>query len=305
MIVDLSSPRGRSVNDGISSELCSLRYASVDNAVEVITTLGRSALLAKFDLSNAYRMIPVHPDDQPLLGVAWQGSVYMDRSMPFGLRSAPKIFNAVADFLAWVLHHNGIPYVIHYLDDFLVIAPAGSGLACSMRPQVEAIFDYLGAAIAHHKTDGPSTVTTFLGIQIDTDLFQLSLPLEKVQRLRDLLSQWRKRRSCTKRELQVLLGHLSNAASVIRPGRIFLHSLFSLLSRLSSPRHYVRLNCQARMDITWWHCLLQHWNGHSFSCQQPPHFMSTLTLQGRSVVGHTARNCPPGSSYPGPSHGLQ
>ena len=53
----------------------------------------RSALLAKSDLSNTYRMIPVHPDDQPLLGVAWQGRVYMDRSMPFGLRSAAKIFN--------------------------------------------------------------------------------------------------------------------------------------------------------------------------------------------------------------------
>ena len=96
--------------------------------------------------------------------------------MPFGLRSAPKIFNAVADFLAWVLYYNGIPYVIHYLDDFLVIAPSGSGLAHSMRPRVEVIFDYLNAAIAYHKSEGPSTVLTFLGILFDTDLFQLSLP---------------------------------------------------------------------------------------------------------------------------------
>ena len=59
------------MNDGISSDLCSLRYASVDNAVEILMTLGHSALLAKFDLSNTYRMVPVDPDDQPLLGVAW------------------------------------------------------------------------------------------------------------------------------------------------------------------------------------------------------------------------------------------
>ena len=139
LIVDLSSPHDQSVNNGISANLCSLRYASVDNAVEIITSLGRSSLLAKFDQSNAYRILPVHPDDQPLLGVTWQGNVYMDRSLPFGLRSAPKIFNAVADFLAWILFCNGIQFVLHYLDDFLVIAPPGSALAAGMRLQVEAI----------------------------------------------------------------------------------------------------------------------------------------------------------------------
>ena len=111
LIVDLSSPHKQSVNDGISADLCSLRYASVDNAVEIITSLGRSLLLAKFDLSNAYRILQVHPDDQSLLGDTWQGNIYMDRSLPFGLRSAPKIFNAVADFLAWILFCNGIQFL--------------------------------------------------------------------------------------------------------------------------------------------------------------------------------------------------
>ena len=45
----------------------------------------------------------------------------MDRSLLLGLRSAPKIFNAVADFLAWVLYCDGIPFVLHYLDDFLLL----------------------------------------------------------------------------------------------------------------------------------------------------------------------------------------
>ena len=36
MIVDLSHPKGNSVNDGIGAELCSLRYASVDDAIQTI-----------------------------------------------------------------------------------------------------------------------------------------------------------------------------------------------------------------------------------------------------------------------------
>ena len=75
---------GYSTNDGISPSLCSLRYASVDNAVDIIIQLGQSTELVKLDLSNAYRMVPVHPDDQPLLGVCWQGNTYVDWALPFG-----------------------------------------------------------------------------------------------------------------------------------------------------------------------------------------------------------------------------
>ena len=213
--------------------------------------------------------MPVHPDDQPLLGVSWQSEVYIDRSLPFGLRSAPKIVNAVADVLAWILHHNGVPYVLHYLDDFLLMAPAGSNMALQMKPLVESI---VGAPIAHHKTEGPSTTLTFLGIEINTVSFQLSLPMDKVIRLRNLLAQWRHRRNCTKRELQSFLGHLSHAATIIRPGRIFLRSLFALLSRLSRPFHYTRVSLAARMDITWWHYLLLYWNGRSFFPPAVPTF---------------------------------
>ena len=53
LITDLSSPKGQSINDGIDPELCSVSYASVDDAIRCITTLGRGALLAKFDIVNA------------------------------------------------------------------------------------------------------------------------------------------------------------------------------------------------------------------------------------------------------------
>jgi len=48
-------------------------------------------------------MVPVHPDDQRLLGVLWDGAIYMDRMLPFGLFSAPKIFSAIADAVQWIL----------------------------------------------------------------------------------------------------------------------------------------------------------------------------------------------------------
>lgn len=104
LIVDLSHPPGYSINDGIQPELCSLSYASIDDAIVIITQLGRGTKLAKLDLESAYRIMPVHPDDQHLLGMEWQGSWYVDTALPFGLRSAPKIFNTLS---RWAHADNG------------------------------------------------------------------------------------------------------------------------------------------------------------------------------------------------------
>ena len=38
---------------------------------------------------------------------------------PFGLRSAPMIFSAIADILLWIMQNKGATWGIHYIDDFL------------------------------------------------------------------------------------------------------------------------------------------------------------------------------------------
>ena len=78
LIVDLPHPAGRSVSDGVSPELCSLTYALIDQAVSIILRLGRFAELTKIDVSSAYRIMPVHPEDRPLLGMRWKGDLEVE-----------------------------------------------------------------------------------------------------------------------------------------------------------------------------------------------------------------------------------
>jgi len=63
--------------------------------------LGQDALLAKVDIKAAYGLIPVYPQDRILQGMNWNGSIFIfiDPMLPFGLRSATKIINTVADAL--------------------------------------------------------------------------------------------------------------------------------------------------------------------------------------------------------------
>ncbi len=125
MIVDLSYPAGRSVNDGIVSDLCSLWYTSVDVALQFINSLGWSTVLIKVDLKNAYHMVPIHPADRHLFGIRWDGNVYMDHVLPFGLRSALKLFTAA---IGYALTQAGIQPLIHYLHDFLFFISNTSGV---------------------------------------------------------------------------------------------------------------------------------------------------------------------------------
>ena len=68
-IPDYSHPPCASVNDGINSRICSLSYITVDDVVSMAAKLAKGALLAKVDIESAYRLIPVHPDDRPLLAM--------------------------------------------------------------------------------------------------------------------------------------------------------------------------------------------------------------------------------------------
>ena len=279
LIVDLSSPRGASVNQAIPAELCSLRYTSVPEAVSKILPYGRGALLAKLDLQSAYRHVPVHPADQHLLGIHWLGSTFADRALPFGLSSAPILFSAVADTLAWAMICEGIPNLLHYLDDFLFWGPPESPDIAHQLQLAVRLCDRLGLPAAPAKVEGPATTLTFLGITIDTVRMELRLPPSKLLKLRQRLAWFSTRRNATVRQVQSLVGLLNHASTVIPQGRIFTRHLIDVTRRQTER---VRITAGCREDIAWWALLAPNWNGISFIPGQtrPPSVTVTSDASG-------------------------
>ena len=169
LIVDLSSPEGKSVNDAISKDLCSVCYTSVDHVVTWAQSLGQGCLMAKLDLKEAYRAVPVHPSDQRLLAVSWKGATYIDRALPFGLRSAPKLFSALTGAMMWILHRKGVRTVLHYLDDFLLLGPPDRQVCRNNLELTLSLCQELGFPVAPEiQTEGLSTSITFLGVELDS-----------------------------------------------------------------------------------------------------------------------------------------
>ena len=223
-----------SVNNGIESEVCTVKYTSVDTACRRLLALGRGAMMAKFDVQGAFRTIPVHPHDRWLLGMCWEGKIYIDTVLPFGLRSAPAIYNAVAEALMWVLQrHDGVDG-LHYLDDFLMFREPDSHRCTQALQKSLARCAVLGVPLAPGKTEGPSTKLVLLGIEINSVAETLSLPGPKLQKLRNEISKWEGKKSCTKRELLSLIGQLQHACCVIKQGRSFLRRMIGSLRESES-----------------------------------------------------------------------
>ena len=117
-----------------------------------ILSLGKGALRAKFDIASAYRIIPVHPVDKVLLG---RGDMHVEGALPFGLRSALKLFTAIADALLWIMGRHGVIHARHYLDDFVIVGPPNADLCEWALSFSMELCGRLGVPIAEHKSEGP------------------------------------------------------------------------------------------------------------------------------------------------------
>ena len=265
----LSAPPDSSINDGIDKEEFTLRYATIDDAVQMINRLGSNSLLAKIDIKSAFRTLPVRVEDRELLSICWRQKYYVDCCLPFGLQSALFIFNQYAEALEWILRHNYlIPNIIHYLDDFLIVGKPSSAECKIALQKMLHTCKQLGFPIAERKIEGPTTVITFLGILLDTATMELHLSHDKLEALTSLLRQWNStKKKTTKRELLSLIGKLSFAAKVIPAGRIFLRRLIDLSTSVKKFHHHITLTAGARADIKWWQDFLPGWNGVSLMLQ--------------------------------------
>ena len=287
-IFHLSYPKSgaSSINYSIPKEEYGLQYITIDNAIHGILNSGPGCFLAKTDIESAFRLIPLKPSDYELFGMYWQGHYFYDRVLPFGLRSAPYLFNQLSEAIEWILVNKClISFACHILDDFLIIEPAAD-LAPhdqSCRQSLSAMlltFTNLCIPIAPTKTQGPSTTLEFMGITLDSIRMEARLPLDKVERILTSLSDFQGRKSCTLKELQSLIGTLNFACRVIPPGRPFLQRMVALTRNITKPHHHIKLSAGFFLDLHMWQKFISGWNGAGF-------FLSTAWVDSDSLSLYT------------------
>lgn len=84
IIHDLSFPAQDSVNSKIPREYSRVHYDSIDTVLSLVRQYGMGSFMAKTDIKDAFRIIPVNPKYYHLLGFTWEGQFYYERCLPMG-----------------------------------------------------------------------------------------------------------------------------------------------------------------------------------------------------------------------------
>ena len=111
----------------------------------------------------------------------------------------------------------GIAHSIHYLDDYFFCGPSDS-VSCQLALDTAVpLCQRLGLPVAPDKVEGPVTIITFLGIELDSVALEIRLPAGKLQATPQSSTNGlggQGRHSATKQHLQSINNH---AAKVVKP----------------------------------------------------------------------------------------
>lgn len=259
MIFNLSHPQGGSVNENIEEHFRSVQYCSIQDVGDcLVEKFSQGAWMAKIDLADAYRIVPIHRQDWKFLGIKVEDQYYIDRMLPMGASSSCQLFQRISDGLKSIYQKlYSEVHVFNYLDDFLFVAESEEECNRSLEG-FEDMCKQIGIPLADHKTVRACQSITFLGLGIDARTHTMYIPIEKQRKVSEKLSSFLTKKVHTVKEWQSLCGSLNHLAQVVRAGRIYLGSLYgSLAGILSNDGHRKRrINTEVRRDLEVWESLL-------------------------------------------------
>ena len=271
MIVNLSAPYGASVNDTISNELYDgvpfkLKYPTVEDIVNAIEQFDSDVLLSKIDVSRAFCNLRTDPGDFDLLGLSWNGESYLDISIPMGLKTGSALRQRTTDVIRHIMMSQGVA-TYNYIDDVICI---------HKRPNANAefellysLFEFLGVPINPKKVVPPSKTLTCMGIDVNVDTKQLTIPYQKVSEILDLCKTYAKAKAFTKKQLQSLLGKLLYLHRCVAPARIFGNRL---LNKLRAATGRIPIEEEMVKDLNWFIQFLTKFNGTVMFDTSRPHY---------------------------------
>ena len=226
VIIDLSYPKGQSINAGICKDTYLgtpfiLTLPTIDTVTATVKKWGRGCHIYKLDISRAFRHVKLDPGDYNLQGLRHYNH-YVDTCLPFGYGSA--IFQKLSDAIRHIMTQRNYD-VINYIDYVIGVGlPSVSSKAFS---ELQSLVHQLGFEVSVKKLVAPSTCVNCLGIMEDTVNYTVSVPNDKLTEIINVCNLWTNKTSCTRRELQSLLGRLLYISKCVKASHYYVGTLTS------------------------------------------------------------------------------
>lgn len=197
---------------------------------EIIHLLRDEAWMMKADLENGFLQLPINKPEQTYLGFKHPISkrhCCLQR-LPFGLASAPFLFQTFTIFLQRAMEHViGIQTRV-YIDDWFLTDSDQKTLRRKF-DKFEETLKELGVALQRSKTEGPTKQMTYLGLGIDTEKRVLFLPEEKRRKYLEGLRQLLRQRTSSMEEIAITAGRLVHISAIHKGGMGHVQPLWNVM----------------------------------------------------------------------------
>ena len=268
VILNLSAPAGRSVNDGIHSYEFPTVMSSTGQWLECLNRAGRGCMMTKIDWSDAYKHIHVHRDDQDLQWFEWMGRFFVELCLVFGAASSPGIYDRLAKLvLDLAVKLSGFPrnMVCQYLDDVCAAMRAGSPALARFREAYFSVSEQLGVRLSPEddpdKAFAPRTSGVVLGVHYDTVSWTWSIPVEKLRRLEEQVALALEADTMAQGDIWSLVGRIVHYCPLVPAGRFNIGHLIRLNSVSTSKAARVAVDAAAKRQLAFWRLILKTSSG--------------------------------------------
>jgi hypothetical protein len=261
--LNVSLPKDCSFNDNVDEcKVEKVYMTSARSFGHAIVDCGKGANMSKFDMCDAYKLMPAKPEDYRLQGLSWLNKFFVETQQIFGAETAVCNFDALGHTLQTVaLSHASIPsqLVFRQLDDLPFVAPVWTNWCEELSDIYTEICRDVNVSLAKEcpkfdKAFVNSKKGKVLGIWFETESLSWSYPTSKRNKMLKLISDVYHSYSADKEELESLVGRMNDFSLMCPFMRTFKKNTINLLTEvLTFPHHEIRVNDNVKKDLKiWW-----------------------------------------------------
>ena len=222
-ILNMSSPKNASFNDNVDKRrLEKVHMATPRSFSYKLREAGREAEFSKFDIKDAYKLVPAKPKDYRLQGFIWMNKYFCETRETFGSVASVCNFDRLSNTRDLVVClKSGTPRtnICRVLDDTVCVAAAGTGITKAFTEEMKKTSSFLNIPLADNCSKNEKAFEcqkkgTVLGIIFDSTKMSWSLPKCKADKVVRRCLQAKNAIHMDLKQTQELMGSVNDLAQM-------------------------------------------------------------------------------------------
>lgn len=285
VIENLSSPRGKSVNDGINKAEFPAPMSSTTKVLRMLHRAGWGAFIYKCDWADAYKHLAVCDADLELQWFSWLGKYFVELCLIFGGVSSVGLYDRQAKVVGALVRKVAdfpLELMEQHLDDNFGAAPGHTNDLHRLDEAYQWVAGKIGVRLAPRddpeKSFAPCHKGVILGVEYDTIFWTWAIPQVRLDRMLVSLYDVLAGETVELKELESLVGKIIHVRPLVPGGRFHIDALLEAQTLARRTSGKIKIGDRLRNQLVYWRVLLPVCSGR-IPIPDPDQAMPAWTIE--------------------------